>query len=125
MRFNNIVTSPCKERNWAYINFLQVGKHIVMPSFNIEEDNTAYQYVKNAFSDCHIHLLEMAEIAKEGGALHCISLLQAMKDDETPTAVVQSRQLHIYRNEKKILILAGKALPKVILEDKLNELITI
>lgn len=36
MRFNNIVTSPCKERNWAYINFLQVGKHIVMPSFNIQ-----------------------------------------------------------------------------------------
>lgn len=67
----------------------------------------------------------MTEIAKEGGALHCISLLQAMKDDEPPTAVVQSRQLHIYRNEKKILILAGKALPKVILEDKLNELITI
>ena len=44
-----------------------------MPSFNIEEDNIAYQYVKNAFPDCHIHLLEMTEIAKEGGALHCIS----------------------------------------------------
>lgn len=43
------------------------------PSFNIEEDNIAYQYVKNAFPDCHIHLLEMTEIAKEGGALHCIS----------------------------------------------------
>ena len=73
MRFNNIVTSPCKELNWAYINFLQVGKHIVMPFFNIEEDNIAYQYVKNAFPDCHIHLLEMTEIAQEGGALHCIS----------------------------------------------------
>ena len=73
MRFNDIVTSPCKELKWAYINFLQVGKHIVMPSFNFEEDNIAYQYVKNAFPDCHIHLLEMTEIAKEGGALHCIS----------------------------------------------------
>ena len=48
-----------------------------------------------------------------------------MKDDETLTAVVRSRQLHIYRNGKKILILAGKAQPKVIREDKLNELITI
>ena len=47
-----------------------------------------------------------------------------MKDDETLTAVVRSRQLHIYRNGKKILILAGKAQPKVIREDKLNELIT-
>ena len=49
---------------------------------------------------------------------------QAMQDDETLTAVVRSRQLHIYRNGKKILVLAGKAQPKVIREDKLNELIT-
>ena len=50
---------------------------------------------------------------------------QAMKDDETLTAVVRSRQLHIYRNGKKILILAGMAQPKIIREDKLNELIII
>ena len=50
---------------------------------------------------------------------------QAIQDDETLTAVVRSRQLHIYRNGKKILILAGKAQPKVICEDKLNELIKI
>ena len=34
---------------------------------------------------------------------------QAMQNDEELTAVVRSRQLHIYRNGKKILILAGKA----------------
>ena len=45
---------------------------------------------------------------------------QAMKDDETVTAVVLSRQLHIYRNGKKILILAGKGQQKIIREDKLN-----
>ena len=50
---------------------------------------------------------------------------QAMKDDETLTAIVRSRQLHIYRNGKKILVLAGKAQPKIIREDKLNELIII
>ena len=48
---------------------------------------------------------------------------QAMQNDEELTAVVRSRQLHIYRNGKKILILAGKAQPKFIREDKLNELI--
>lgn len=48
---------------------------------------------------------------------------QAMQDDGELTAVVRSRQLHIYRNGKKILILAGKAQPKIIREDKLNELI--
>ena len=47
----------------------------------------------------------------------------AMQNGEELTAVVRSRQLHIYRNGKKILILAGKAHPKIVREDKLNELI--
>ena len=47
-----------------------------------------------------------------------------MQDDETLTAVVRNRQLHIYRNGKKILILAGKAHPKAIREDILNDLMT-
>ena len=49
---------------------------------------------------------------------------QAIQDDEELTAVVRSQQLHIYRNGKKILILTGKTQPKIIREDKLNELIT-
>lgn len=49
---------------------------------------------------------------------------QAIQEDEELNAVVRSRQLHIYRNGKKILILAGKALPKFVREDKLNKLIT-
>ena len=49
---------------------------------------------------------------------------QALQTDKTLTAVVRSRQLHIYRNGKKVLILAGKALPKTMREDKLQELIS-
>ena len=48
---------------------------------------------------------------------------QVIQNDDELTAVVRSRQLHIYRNGKKILILAGKAQPKIIREDKLNVLI--
>jgi agmatine/peptidylarginine deiminase len=73
MRFNDKVSSPCSDLNWAYINFLQVGKNIVMPKFNIEEDRIAYQYIHDAFPSCNIYQIEMAEIAREGGALHCIS----------------------------------------------------
>lgn len=47
----------------------------------------------------------------------------AMQDDAEVTAVVRSRQLHIYRNGKKVLVLAGKAAPKVIREDKLCEML--
>ena len=48
---------------------------------------------------------------------------QAIQNDEEISVAVRSRQLHIYRNGQKILVLAGKALPKIIMEDKLNKLI--
>ncbi|MGN0213836.1 MAG: hypothetical protein ACI4AH_03395 [Muribaculaceae bacterium] len=51
------------------------------------------------------------------------AIWQALQADDTLSAVVRSRQLHIYRNGKKILILAGKAQPKVIREDEINKLI--
>ena len=47
----------------------------------------------------------------------------AMLDDPELTAVVRSRQLHIYRNGKKVLVLAGKAIPKVIREDRLCDML--
>ncbi len=47
----------------------------------------------------------------------------AMQDDEEVTAVVRSRQLHLYRNGKKVLVLAGKAAPKIIRDDRLCDLV--
>ena len=48
-----------------------------------------------------------------------------MQDDSELTAVVRSRQLHIYRNGKKVLVLAGKSAPKIIREDPICELLQI
>jgi len=73
MLFKDKVDSPCYNINWAYINFLQVGKNIIMPKFNIEEDAIAKQYIQGAFHDCIIRQIDMPEIAIEGGALHCLS----------------------------------------------------
>ena len=74
MSFNDKVSaSPCTDLNWAYINFLQVGKNIIMPTFNIEEDSIAQQYIQEAFPECNIFKIDSTEIAFEGGALHCIS----------------------------------------------------
>ena len=47
----------------------------------------------------------------------------AMQDDAEVTAVVRSRQLHIYRNGKKVLVLAGKSAPKIIRDDRLCEML--
>ena len=52
-------------------------------------------------------------------------LWMAMQDDPELTAVVRSRQLHIYRNGKKVLVLAGKSAPKIIREDRVNDLLNV
>ena len=59
----------------------------------------------------------------EDGIYH--HLWMTMQDDNELTAVVRSRQLHIYRNGKKVLVLAGKSAPKIIREDPICELLQI
>ena len=61
------------------------------------------------------------KLFEEDGIYHRLWI--AMQDDHELTTVVRSRQLHIYRNGKKVLVLAGKSAPKVIREDKLCEMI--
>ena len=51
----------------------------------------------------------------EDGEYHRLWL--ALQNDKELTAVVRSRQLHIYRNGKKVLVLAGKSAPKIFRED--------
>ena len=52
------------------------------------------------------------------------AIREQIERDPELTAVVRSRQLHIYRNGKKILMLAGKAAQKIIREDRICEMLT-
>ena len=61
------------------------------------------------------------KLFEEDGVYHHLWI--AMQDEPELTAVVRSRQLHIYRNGKKVLVLAGKAAPKMIREDRICELL--
>ena len=67
------VENPQPEWNWAYINFLQIGNNIILPKFGIAEDEQAKKYVQDAFPDCRIRQIDCRLLAKDGGALHCIS----------------------------------------------------
>lgn len=67
------VKRPSPGCNWAYINFLQVGNIIIMPSFHIAEDKQAKEQIQQMFPDCTIYDIRMNEIVPEGGALHCIT----------------------------------------------------
>ena len=61
------------------------------------------------------------KLFEENGEYH--RLWMAMQDDPELTAAVRSRQLHIYRNGKKVLVLAGKAAPKIVKEDRISEVL--
>ena len=63
------------------------------------------------------------KLFEEDGEYHRLWL--AMQDDEGLTAVVRSRQLHIYRNGKKVLVLAGKSAPKIVREDPICEMVSV
>ena len=62
------------------------------------------------------------KLFEDDGEYH--RLWMAMQDDLDLTTMVRSRQLHIYRNGKKVLVLAGKTAPKIIREDSLCKLLS-
>ena len=61
------------------------------------------------------------KLFEEDGVYH--HLWAVMQEDTELTAVVRSRQLHIYRNGKKVLVLAGKAAPKIIRDDRICDML--
>ena len=62
------------------------------------------------------------KLFEEDGEYH--RFWMTVQEDPELTAVVRSSQLHIYRNGKKVLVLAGKSAPKFIREDKIWKIIT-
>ena len=67
------VPNPNMDYNWAYINYLEVGNKIIVPTFGIPEDIQALRYIKKANPDSIVRGFRIKDIAKKGGALHCIT----------------------------------------------------
>ena len=67
------VANPKRDFNWAYVNYLQVGNKIIVPTFGIPEDKQALNYIRDANPDCIVRGFRMRDIVKDGGALHCIT----------------------------------------------------
>ena len=68
--------------SWAYINFLTVGKLIVLPVLGIEEDEQALKQIQKIYPDSIIEQLNISELVKDGGGLNCISWCRLVSDDE-------------------------------------------
>ena len=61
------------ERNWAYINFLQIGNLVLVPQLGIPEDEQALQQIMDAMPHCKVIGVPALEAVRKGGALNCIS----------------------------------------------------
>lgn len=61
------------------------------------------------------------KLMEADGVYH--QIWQTLNNDPELTAVVRSRQLHIYRNGKKVLVLKGKAEPQIVKEDIIDKYI--
>jgi agmatine deiminase len=64
-------------KNWGYLNYLQMEKLILFPQFGIDEDEQALEQIKHAFPEYadngQIATIDCSEIIREGGVLNCIS----------------------------------------------------
>ena len=60
-------------RSWAYINFLQVGRLVLVPQLGIPEDEQALEQISKALSHCKVVGIPSLEAVRKGGALNCIS----------------------------------------------------
>lgn len=60
-------------RSWAYINFLQIGKLVLVPQLGLEEDEQAWGQIANALSDFEVIGIPALEAVRRGGGLNCIS----------------------------------------------------
>jgi len=59
--------------SWIYLNYIHVGKLIIIPIIGIEQEEKIISQFKNFFPEHSIYTLNANKLYKKGGALHCIS----------------------------------------------------
>jgi agmatine/peptidylarginine deiminase len=58
--------------SWAYINFLHVDQHILIPMIGDKLGKLAFKQIADAFPQCECHpVYHYENIIREGGALNC------------------------------------------------------
>jgi len=62
-----------KNANGDYINYLQMDNLVVIPTFNLKEDEIVVKQFEELFTGQKIVTVESNEIAKDGGILNCIT----------------------------------------------------
>ena len=60
------------DRSWAYINFLHIGQHILIPMMDDKLGEMAFRQIADAFPHCRCRpIYHFESIVRDGGALNC------------------------------------------------------
>lgn len=71
--YNPYQNSSNDDATGIYMNYLEMEGLIIVPTFDIAEDEAAVQILEQLFPDHKILTLNSSDIAKKGGILNCIS----------------------------------------------------
>ena len=69
----NYTMEKTNKNSWSYINYLQVGHHVLVPQLGILEDEQALEQIINALPEFDVVGIPAIEAVRRGGALNCIS----------------------------------------------------
>ena len=96
-------TKKIHARSWAYINFLQIGKLILVPQLGLEEDEQALEQISNAMLDCEVLGIPALEAVRRGGGLNCISWnTTTLQDDIFEESIIgQTNIPHGYESARE------------------------
>ena len=71
------VPHPDEKLNWGYINYLQMDKLLIVPQFDIQEDDQAVAQIKKTFPAYtvkgQIETINSRDVIQHGGVLNCAS----------------------------------------------------
>ena len=59
--------------SWAYINFLQTERLIVVPMLELEEDEQALEQIEKVFPDVEVIGVPALEAVRKGGGMNCVT----------------------------------------------------
>ena len=66
-------TKRMHRMNWAYINFLQTERLIVVPMLELEEDEQALEQIEKVFPDVEVIGVPALEAVRKGGGMNCVT----------------------------------------------------
>ena len=115
------VNNPASGRVMEKCGFIDTGKYNYCSHLKHGNDTPIHIMKLNlekTIDTKNICSLLKKKLFDNNGEYHIV--WQEIQNDDSLTAITRSRQLHVYRNGKKILILSGKTQPKIIRDDIIN-----